>query len=265
MTINNNHYQHIINAIRLIEEQRQHPSNLDINNHHLESLLSQWAGISLEQFNQYTSKEYAKKQLEHYSKVDESKQLNNPLLHWEEYDNTVEKNDASTLSIHFGTSQTPFGLCFIACSSNGIFQAEFYDQSNDLRQLEFHLHKLYPSASFQKNNAYIEELSHTLFQTSEATATAENINILVQGTAFQKKVWKALTALPKGSLASYQNIAQAIQQPTASRAVASAIAKNNIAYLIPCHRVIRSTGELSQYRWGKERKAAMIAWEASNI
>ena len=91
------------------------------------------------------------------------------------------------------------------------------------------------------------------------------LNILLYGTDFQMKVWEALIKIPYGKLASYSSIARLINQPKASRAVGSAIGKNNIAILIPCHRVIQSLGGLGGYKWGKDRKLSIIAYENINV
>jgi AraC family transcriptional regulator, regulatory protein of adaptative response / methylated-DNA-[protein]-cysteine methyltransferase len=89
-------------------------------------------------------------------------------------------------------------------------------------------------------------------------------NLQVKGTNFQINVWKALLNIPKGCVVSYQDIASYIGNPKALRAVANAIAINPVAYLIPCHRVIAKSGKIHQYRWGSERKKALIGWEAAN-
>jgi len=98
---------------------------------------------------------------------------------------------------------------------------------------------------------------------SQTPAADSKISLHIKGTAFQLKVWQALLQVPQGSLASYSDIAQAIGSPSASRAVATAIANNNVAFLIPCHRVIRASGHFGQYRWGETRKSAIIAWEGA--
>ena len=99
-------------------------------------------------------------------------------------------------------------------------------------------------------------------QSVKSAAQLPRLGLLMKGSPFQLKVWEALLAIPEGQIRTYQQVADAIEEPTAVRAVASAIARNPIGYLIPCHRVIRSTGEFSQYRWGPTRKQAMIGWEA---
>jgi len=112
-----------------------------------------------------------------------------------------------------------------------------------------------------------ELLIQTIFSDAAAFSNEcrpqKSVSIILKGSPFQIQVWEALLKVPASHLISYQDIASAINKPSAVRAVASAVGRNNIGFLIPCHRVIRSTGVLSQYRWGESRKAAMIAYEAS--
>ena len=89
------------------------------------------------------------------------------------------------------------------------------------------------------------------------------LHLLLRGTNFQIKVWEALLCIPPGNVASYEDVARLIGAPRATRAVASAIAQNPVGYLIPCHRVIRKTGVIGDYRWGAARKQALLAWEAA--
>ncbi len=92
---------------------------------------------------------------------------------------------------------------------------------------------------------------------------APSIDLHVRGTNFQIKVWEALLRIPPGGVVSYEDLARHIQAPRAVRAVANAVAHNPVAWLIPCHRVIRKSGALGGYRWGETRKKALLAWEAA--
>jgi AraC family transcriptional regulator of adaptative response/methylated-DNA-[protein]-cysteine methyltransferase len=96
-----------------------------------------------------------------------------------------------------------------------------------------------------------------------AAGRTEPITLLLKGTNFQIKVWRALLQIPPGTAATYGALAEAIDQPTAARAVANAVGKNPIAYLIPCHRVLRESGDFGGYRWGGARKQAIFGWEAA--
>jgi AraC family transcriptional regulator of adaptative response/methylated-DNA-[protein]-cysteine methyltransferase len=100
---------------------------------------------------------------------------------------------------------------------------------------------------------------------NKQTISKNRILLDIRGTEFQIKVWEALLKIPSGNIVSYQNIAAMVGKPRASRAVGSAIGKNLIAYMIPCHRVIRETGVIGEYRWGSARKSSIIGWESAQL
>jgi AraC family transcriptional regulator of adaptative response/methylated-DNA-[protein]-cysteine methyltransferase len=120
----------------------------------------------------------------------------------------------------------------------------------------------WPKANIEQSQVDTQSWAEKVFARSEKNATPAKVKLWIDGSSFQLKVWQALLRIPSGALCSYSSIAQLIGQPTAARAVGSAISKNTIAYLIPCHRVIQSKGGAGQYRWGHARKQAMIAREA---
>ncbi len=123
------------------------------------------------------------------------------------------------------------------------------------------LKKRFAQANFTLDQQATKITIQEIF-TPNSTAS---ISLLLAGTPFQIKIWEALIKIPFGQLQSYQQIAHFIQNPKASRAIGSAIGKNHIAYLIPCHRVIRSIGEISEYKWNKTRKVSMIGWEKAQL
>lgn len=159
------------------------------------------------------------------------------------------------LTITYGSAPSPFGQCFLAISNDRICKLAFFDTADELDALTQELQKDWSTAQINADNATIKPWVRTIFDTDK------EIKLLLQGTPFQLKVWDALLSIPKGNIIPYQEIANIIDQPKAVRAAASAIANNNIAYLIPCHRVIRKNGDLGQFRWGKERKRSIITWE----
>jgi AraC family transcriptional regulator of adaptative response/methylated-DNA-[protein]-cysteine methyltransferase len=144
----------------------------------------------------------------------------------------------------------------MASTTKGICHISFIASSdNPLEKLKLD----FPNAHFVKE---INENHHEIlsFFNQDWTKTTR-IKLHLKGTNFQLKVWEALLKIPKGELTSYGDIAHFIDSPKSSRAVGTAIGKNPIAFLIPCHRVIRSSGVIGEYRWGANRKKAMIAWE----
>ncbi len=171
------------------------------------------------------------------------------------------KNQGQNMKIEYGISPCPFGNVFIASTERGICQLSFTDKNDYCAELE-RLQNAWPNADMSENHSLIKSLSEMIFNTHNGIN--EKFHLLVQGSNFQVKVWESLLQIPTGMAFSYQQVANSIDMPTGSRAVANAIAKNPIGYLIPCHRVIRSTGVISGYRWGVERKQALIAWESAN-
>ena len=119
----------------------------------------------------------------------------------------------------------------------------------------------WPNAEICWHNAKAESLTHQIF--SRNSDPANELRCFVRGSHFQTQVWRALLRIPPGHLATYEQIAEAVGKPKASRAVGNAVATNVIGYLIPCHRVIRKTGVVGHYRWGQVRKQAVIGYEAS--
>ena len=165
------------------------------------------------------------------------------------------------LAIRYGVHESPFGECLLAATDRGICKLAFFDREKERRGLEAELRDEWANAMVVRDEAATAEIVRQVF--APDFRSKRPLHLLVKGTNFQIKVWEALLAIPRGSLMSYGTVAETVGAPRGARAVGSAIARNDIAYLIPCHRVIRSTGELSNYRWGAERKRALIAWESA--
>lgn len=165
------------------------------------------------------------------------------------------------LDIKTGSHPTPFGRCFIATTPRGICHLSFFDTEKELRGIQSDLKSEWPLANFAEDQKLIEELVGRIFYNVKKSRAP--LHVLMKGSEFKLKVWEALLTIPQAELVSYQEVARRMGQPAATRAVASAIASNEISYLIPCHRVIRSSGEFNNYRWGATRKKAMVAWELS--
>jgi AraC family transcriptional regulator of adaptative response/methylated-DNA-[protein]-cysteine methyltransferase len=168
------------------------------------------------------------------------------------------KNIANQLTIHYGSMSSPFGNCFLAASNQGVCKLAFFDTDEERQRIVTELHDTWHGSKLQDNKSYIESNFVDIFNTRREL---KSLSVLVKGTAFQLSVWRTLAMLATGKLASYQQIADEIKNPRAVRAVASAIAQNEVAYLIPCHRIIRKNGEIGEFEWGSQRKRAMIEWE----
>jgi AraC family transcriptional regulator of adaptative response/methylated-DNA-[protein]-cysteine methyltransferase len=283
---NSEDYQRIAQAIAFM---RQHhlsqpdlatiADHIGLSAYHFQRMFSHWAGISPKRFLQYLTIEYAK------TKITQSKSLLDLSLdvglsspgRLHDLFVTIEamspgefKSGGLGLQIHYGLHDTPFGLSLLATTPRGICNLHFLDTPDQwaaaqwLRQEWQNADIIYDPRITQPLHAQIFAASK--FQVDRVVAATEfkPLTLLVKGTNFQIHVWRALLNIPFGSLATYQTLATLMGQPTASRAVGNALGNNPIAYLIPCHRVIRESGEPGGYRWGTERKLTMMGWEASH-
>ena len=171
----------------------------------------------------------------------------------------------SGLTITYGCYPSPFGECFLAMAGQEICSLSFVDG----REWQSHRDELahcWPQATIIADEGEDgRQIMARIFTRSGGADSRQPLRLLLQGTLFQIRVWQALLALPRGTLISYQDLAVYIGHPNACRAVAGAVAANPVAWLVPCHRVIRKSGEIHQYRWGRSRKKAMLGWEACQL
>lgn len=165
------------------------------------------------------------------------------------------KTGGAGLVVRYGFASTPFGAMLVGRTDRGICALEFFDDRSDFDPQGTAL----PLARFVRDDSVAHDLSRALFD----EAPNEPIRVHVRGTNFQLRVWNALLRIGSGNVRSYAQLAHAIGAPTSSRAVGNALAANPVGLLIPCHRVIASTGTIGNYRWGTARKRALIAWEAA--
>lgn len=160
-----------------------------------------------------------------------------------------------------GIADSPFGPCLIAESPRGICHLVFLPSADG--QDWDSLRAAWPNARFRRDDAAAHDLALRIFTPSAPAAARPPLKAYVRGNALQLRVWRALLQLQPGMLVSYGRLAQALDMPRAARAVGTAIARNPLACLIPCHRVIRATGVVGDYRWDPVRKRALIAWEST--
>jgi AraC family transcriptional regulator of adaptative response/methylated-DNA-[protein]-cysteine methyltransferase len=267
-------YLRIASAIRFLAERRHdQPGLAEIGAHvglsesHLQREFTRWAGVSPKQFLKYLTKESAKRRLRDATVMDAALdsglsgpgRLHDLMISCEAMTPGEYKRGGAGLRIRYGVHPSPFGHCLIAATERGICKLTFADGPDDIARQERELHAEWRAAAISRDDESTAALAGAVF----GPASHSSLELLLKGSPFQLKVWEALLSIPEGRLASYQQVADMIGRPAAVRAVASAIGRNDIAYLIPCHRVIRSNGEFSQYRWGSERKQALIGWEAA--
>lgn len=234
---------------------------------HLQRLFAEWAGISPKRFLQYLTKEYAKQRLlssldtlsvTEDSGLSSTSRLHDLMVTCEAMTPGEIKTGGSGLNIQYGFAYSPFGGVIVGWTSRGICHFAFLvdDQSTMLKELVSY----WPNAKFAQDDDHAQFLLQSVFPT---TPSRGKVHLVLRGTNFQIKVWEALIHTDFGRVISYQRLAEHAGFPNAQRAVGSALAANHIGFLIPCHRVIRESGETGNYRWGTERKQAILAWEAA--
>lgn len=167
------------------------------------------------------------------------------------------KNGGENLLINYSYASSPFGKILLASTNKGLCYMAFADDEKAFQELQ----QKFPQAKYQQQVDSFQQGALEFFTKSRSKKSSLKLHL--KGTPFQIKVWEALLTIPAGQLSTYGKIAQQINNPKACRAVGSAIGDNPISYLIPCHRVIQSTGTFGNYHWGPERKTAMIGWEAA--
>ena len=175
------------------------------------------------------------------------------------------KSGGLALQITYGVHETPFGPGLLAQTDRGLCHLAFLDSKGGAAKEEAveALRSEWPSAVLAEAPEETEKLAQATFYRGDALPPEAALSLFLKGTNFQIKVWKALLRIPPGAVTTYGRLARVMGAPKSARAVGSAVAKNPIAYLIPCHRVIRETGALGGYRWGSERKRAILGWEAA--
>ena len=279
------HYKDIAKAIEYLSENRGRQPNLSelatnvgLSEFHLQRLFSNWVGISPKQFLMFLTQDYAKSQLQKMSVLhaalesglSSASRLHDLMIHCHGVSPGEFKKKGAGLVINYGIHQTPFSFCLIASTHRGICKLAFFD---DLCESDFYVQELksdWPNATFNRQESetklLIDQIFSRYMQSHNGIVLNSNeqpLHVYLKGTPFQLKVWQAILSVPEGHLCSYQQLAESIGAKSSVRAVASAVARNNIAYLIPCHRVIKSTGVFNQYRWGTMRKKVMITDEAA--
>ncbi len=173
---------------------------------------------------------------------------------------TESKAGAKGREVHYATGESFLGWVIVAATENGICSIEFGESPEALEQ---QIHHQFPQAKFCKDHLTFNQWVTQIIAFIEMPQIGLNLPLDTQGTAFQQKVWQALQAIPVGNTLSYAELAQKIGNPKAVRAVASACASNQVAVVVPCHRVVGSNGKLTGYRWGIDRKQALLERESS--
>jgi AraC family transcriptional regulator of adaptative response/methylated-DNA-[protein]-cysteine methyltransferase len=271
-------YRRIEAVIRFLESKAgEQPSLQDaaravgLSEFHLQRLFRRWAGVSPKRFLQYLTVEHAKRALRdglsvlaaaYEAGLSGPGRLHDLFVAVEAVTPGEYKALGSGLEVRYGLAPSPFGECLVALTDRGICGLEFV-ADGDRASAVLGLRRAWPGARLEEDRDAARVVAGRIF--GPADARRGPLTLFLKGTNFQLKVWQALLQIPAGAATSYGALAEAIDQPEAARAVGGAVGRNPIAYLIPCHRVLRESGKFGDYRWGAERKRAMLGWEASRV
>lgn len=241
-----------------------------VSPYHFQRMFTEWAGTSPKKFLQYISIQHAKKMLkeDQASLFDTAMEaglsgagrLHDLFVNIEGMTPGEYKNGGANLSINYSFAESPFGNILVASTPKGICHIAFADDSAAALQ---QLQNDFPNATYRQMLDLMQQ--NALYIFTHDWSKLHQIKLHLKGSDFQLKVWETLLKIPMGKLSTYGNIAQHIQRPKAARAVGTAIGDNPVAFLIPCHRVIQSSGLRGGYHWGTTRKTAMIGWEAAQV
>ena len=275
-----NDYERIALVIRSVDERRAEPPDLaalaecaGLSQSAFHRLLLAWAGVSPKDFLQCLTISHAKELLQRGEKV-----LNEALIprpsspaRFQNLDIILETAspgglhsgpEAETISAGFAGS--PFGGCLVGESPRGICHLSFIDSQDGRAEWE-ELQKNWPRARLQRDDSTASRIAGRIFARPGQARSLPTLRAFLQGTPFQLQVWWALLHVPPGALVSYGHLASALGKPKAARAVGTAVGQNPLTCLVPCHRVIRATGEMGDYHWGRVRKRAIVAWENAQL
>jgi len=273
-----NDYARIARIINFLDEHHTRRPDLaelaelaGLSPYHFHRLFTRWAGITPHQFLNCLSHSHARQLLRQGESVLNAAmdsglsgpgRLHDLCINLEAASPGEIKSGGSGWLIKAGFASSPFGTCLVGVNRRGICHLSFTG-NKDQSTAETLIRGNWPEANITRDNTVAIKIANQLFSSNRPNKQS-TLHAVVNGTRFQVRVWQALLKVPRGTLVSYGQLARAIGQPGAARAVGSAVASNPVAFLIPCHRVIRETGVIGNYRWGPARKKALLAWETAS-
>ncbi len=269
-------YERIEKAIIYLKEHFRDQPDLEevagqvyLSSFHFQRLFREWAGVSPKKFLQFLSVEYAKGLLKqnltltdvsYETGLSGTGRLHDLFIGIEGMTPGEFKNGGEALQLYYSFAETPFGDIIIASTGKGICYLAFVkEQEEGIAGLT----SAFPKAAIAQKTDILQQDALRFF--TGDWNDLRKVKLHLKGTTFQVKVWQTLLHIPFGNISTYSGIAKHIEHPGASRAVGTAIGSNPVAFLIPCHRVIKSTGIIGDYHWGTARKTAILGWEAAKI
>jgi AraC family transcriptional regulator of adaptative response/methylated-DNA-[protein]-cysteine methyltransferase len=276
-------FQRIARSIAYIEAHWREQPSLDevagqarLSRYHFDRLFHQWAGITPKGYLQYITGSIAKAGLMQKTSLLETSlavglsgpsRLHDLIIKLEAMSPAEAARGGEGVSIDFGVAPSPFGLMLAGRTGRGVCHIGFVEDGSQ-QACRAELQSRWPRAVLQWRPEAAAALAALIWPTGSsgppgrsASGGPARLSLWVRGSAFQLQVWRALLALPPGQHSSYGAIASQVGRPAAARAVGAAVGANPVAWLIPCHRVLRAGGQLGGYHWGTDRKRAMLAWE----
>jgi AraC family transcriptional regulator of adaptative response/methylated-DNA-[protein]-cysteine methyltransferase len=282
MISDNRDYQRIAAALRYVDEHYLDQPTLQeiagqvcLSEFHFQRLFTRWVGISPKKFLKHLTLERAKRSLEASASVLDAaydaglsgpSRLHDLFVTTDAVTPGEYKARGQGMTIRYGCHPSPFGDCMLLVTDRGICGLGFVDQNETPQEALRYLAGGWENAQLIEAPAETQSYIERMFAPAgdRASQSETPLRMLLRGTAFQTRVWRALLTIPAGKLTTYEDIARRLGYTSnAARAVGRANATNMISYLVPCHRVIRKTGAIGGYRWGRERKLALIGWEAT--
>lgn len=274
-------YQTVARALQYLEENfLQQPSLddlasfLEMSKFQLQKLFTRWAGVSPKRFLQFLTLEHAKKLLlesepvlaaAFASGLSGPARLHDLFISTEGVTPGEYKTGGYSLRITYGIHPTPFGPALLANTQRGLCHLSFLpsDEGPEVAKAVSALRNDWPGATLVEEADSTSGVAQSVFYPGDTGPQKAPLSLFLKGTNHQIKVWNALLRVPPGTVTTYGRLADALGSPGSARAVGSAVGRNPLAYLIPCHRVIRQMGSFGEYRWGSRRKKAILAWEAA--
>jgi AraC family transcriptional regulator of adaptative response/methylated-DNA-[protein]-cysteine methyltransferase len=271
-------YQRIALIIRYLDEHHTEQPTLTnlaeiagLSQFHLHRLFSAWAGITPKDFLQCLTLAHAKELLRAGASVLDSAlesglsgpgRLHDLCVTLEAASPGEVKSGGAGWIITAGFAESPFGLVLVGESPRGICHLSFVESADGVTELT-ELQAAWPQARIRRDDGAAVRVAGRIFAYPDPAHPQPALRALVRGTPFQVLVWRALLQIRLGTITSYGRLAAALGKPGGARAVGQAVGQNPLSYLIPCHRVIRESGALGGYRWGRVRKQMLLVWETA--
>ncbi|MBZ0130696.1 MAG: bifunctional helix-turn-helix domain-containing protein/methylated-DNA--[protein]-cysteine S-methyltransferase [Rhodobacteraceae bacterium] len=274
MSKNPYHYDLIARALAYIDANAESQPTLEqvagatgLSPAHFQRLFSQWVGVSPKRYQQYLTLDHAKRLLHdrftlldaaHETGLSGASRLHDLFLRWEAMSPGDYAARGRGLTIRWGWFDSPFGAMLVMATDRGICGLAFAAECGEAAAMA-DMRARWPNAQFAEDPGALQAW------VDAALGTGGEARLHLIGAPFQIKVWEALLAIPSGHVTTYSEIAQSIGHPKAVRAVGTAVGRNPVSWLIPCHRALRKSGGLGGYHWGLPVKRAMLAREAARL